>query len=226
MQAPQDVSDPAHFIRAHAAPRAIALCPELCLYQVDALAALWQAGERQLGEAGIEVPFWGVAWPGGQALARFVLDMPQFVRGARVLDLGTGSGVCAIAAALAGASLVRGVDRDPMAIAAVQLNAALNSVTVHTHALDPLAAEPACDVDVVLAADLWYEQAMAQRVTHWLRRAASAGIRVLGADPGRRYLPREGLLELECYDVPTSLDLERDTVTPTQVFQVLAGPDT
>lgn len=79
-------------------------------------------------------------------------------------------------------------------------------------------------MDVLLAADLWYEHAMAQRVTPWLRRAAATGLRVIAADPGRSYLPRDGLLELECYDVPTSIDLERALVTPTRVFQVLADP--
>lgn len=224
VQPPAPRAGAAHFIRLHARPQAVALCPELRLYQVDALTALWQVGERELGEAGVEVPFWAVAWPGGQALARFVLDAPQFVRGARVLDLGTGSGVAAIAAARAGAASVCGIDPDPMAVAAVRLNAALNAVQVQAMTRDPLRDDPPTDVNVLLAADLWYEQAMAQRVTPWLRRAAAAGLRVLGADPGRRYLPRDGLLELECYDVPTSIDLERDIVTPTRVFQVLADP--
>jgi len=201
------------------------MCPQLRLYQVDALAALWQAGERELGAAGVEVPFWAVAWPGGQALARFVLDSPQFVRGARVLDVGTGSGVCAIAAALAGAARVRALDPDPVAVAAVMLNATLNAVRIDARAQDPLASEPPTDVDVVLAADLWYERPMAQRVTAWLRRAVASGLEVLAADPGRSYLPRDGLLELECYDVPTSTDLERHLVTPTRVFRWLADPD-
>lgn len=216
---------PADFIRAHARPQAVAMCPEVRLYQVDALATLWQVGERDLGEAGVEVPFWAVAWPGGQALARFLLDAPQFVRGARVLDLGTGSGVCAIAAALAGARSVRGVDPDPMAIAAVALNARLNAVRIDACILDPLAGEPPADVDVVLAADLWYDREMARRITAWLRHAVASGLRVLAADPGRSYLPHGGLLDLECYDVPTSIDLERDVVTPTRVFQWLADPD-
>jgi predicted nicotinamide N-methyase len=222
VQPPAPGAGAADFIRLHARPQAVALCPELRLYQVDALTALWQIGERELGEAGVEVPFWAVAWPGGQALARFMLDAPQFVRGARVLDLGTGSGVAAIAAARAGAASVRGIDPDPMAIAAVRLNAALNAVRIGTATADPLAGDPPADADVLLAADLWYERAMAQRVTPWLRRAAAAGLRVLAADPGRSYLPRDGLLELECYDVPTSTELEHAAVTPTRVFQLLA----
>jgi len=205
------------FVRSHARPSAPSLCPELVLYQVDALSDLWQAGERALGELGVEVPFWAAVWPGGQALARFVLDSPAYVRGARVLDLGTGSGVCAIAAARAGAAAVRAVDPDPVAAVAAELNAALNAVAVQVWAQDPLDAPPP-SVDVILAADLWYERALAERVTRWLRRAAQRGVRVLAADPGRTYLPASGLVEIERYDVETSTDLERATLTPTRVF--------
>lgn len=210
------------FIRRHTRPSAPALCPEIVLHQVDALCDLWQAGEAALGALGVEVPFWATAWPGGQALARYLLDTPGHVRGARVLDLGSGSGICAIAACMAGAGTVFAVDSDPVACAAVTLNAELNGVEIAVQAADPLGDAPRA-VDVILAADLWYEPSMARRVTPWLRGAASGGIRVLAADLGRTYLPRDGLLELERYAVPTSLDLEREPLTTTRVFRWCAG---
>lgn len=211
------------FILFHARPTPAALCPHLRLYQVDALSDLWQASERDLGDLGQEIPFWAAAWPGGQALARFLQDWPGVVRGARVLDLGTGSGICAIAAALAGAGHVQAVDPDPVAAQAVILNARLNGVAVQARAVDLLDTPPPPDVDVILAADLWYDAGMARRVTPWLRAAAGNGTRVLAADMGRAYLPPEGLLEIACYDVPTSIDLEHEPVTTTQVYRVSGG---
>jgi predicted nicotinamide N-methyase len=202
-------------------PRASALCPEIVLAQADELTRLWQATESRLGELGLDIPFWSVAWPGGEALARYLLDDPAPVRARRVLDLGTGCGICAIAAARAGAARVRGADPDPLSHAAVALNAARNRVEVDCALADPLASDPPRNVDVILAADLWYERWLARRVTPWLREAAARGISVIGADPGRAYLPREGLETLARYAVPTSLDLERDTITRTRVFRVL-----
>lgn len=206
------------FVRTYARAVTPALCPELRLLLVDALSDLWQAGERELGEHGVEIPFWAAAWPGGQAMARFLLDLPAAVRGATVLDLGTGSGICAIAAALAGARSVDAVDTDPVACEAVALNAALNRVAIRARATDLLDAPPP-EVDVILAADLWYEAPLAARLTPWLKTAAGQGTRVLVADLGRAYLPSGGLAEIACYDVPTSTDLERSPVTTTRVFR-------
>ncbi len=211
------------FVRSNTRPGTTALCPEIRLHQVDRLTALWQVGERDLGALGVEVPFWAVAWPGGQALARHLLDTPAEVRGRRVLDVGTGSGICAIAAALAGAGTTRAMDPDPVAIAALGLNTVLNRVCVQAQTVDPLVSPPPTDVDVVLAADLWYERCLARAVTPWLRRAAAAGARVLCGDPGRDYLPRDGLVELARHAVPTSRELERDAVTEARVFRLLPG---
>jgi predicted nicotinamide N-methyase len=210
------------FVRTHTRALTPALCPELRLHLVDALSDLWQVGERELGEHGVTIPFWAAAWPGGQAVARFVLDLPGAVRGARVLDLGSGSGICAIAAAMAGAHSVLAVDTDPVACEAVALNAALNQVAVSARAADLLDAPPP-EVDVILAADLWYEAPLASRVTPWLRAAAGRGVRVLAGDLGRAYLPSGGMVEIASYDVPTSTDLEQLPVTTTRVFRCHPG---
>src|SRR5581483_6018263 len=130
---------------------------------------------------------------GGQALARYLLDHRETVAGKAVLDFGAGSGVVAIAAALAGAARV--------AAAAIAANAALNGVSVAVVAADPLAG-PVPAAAVVAAADVCYEQPMAGRVEAWLRRCAAAGRLVLLADPGRAYAPRDGLVECARYLVP------------------------
>jgi len=129
------------------------------------------------------------------------------VRGRRVFDLATGSGLCAIAAMQAGATTVVAADIDPFAVAAVALNARANRQRVTALARDVL-DDPPPDVDVILAGDCWYEARLAERVLPWLLRARADGIDVLVGDPGRRYLPTDVLIELRSYDVRTTTELE------------------
>lgn len=129
------------------------------------------------------------------------------VAGRRVLDLASGSGLCAIAAMAAGADRVTAVDIDPMAVAAAELNARANHVRLSVARRD-LLDEPLPDVDVILAGDCWYETGMADRVTGWLRRAAADGIEVVIGDPRRSYLPVDELVELARYEVRTTTVLE------------------
>jgi len=212
----------ARYVRAHTRETPDPLCPELRVRQVHALTALWECGEAELGALGIGLPFWAVAWPGGRALARYLLDHPARVRGRSVLDLGSGCGLCAIAAARCGARPVTASDTDPFALAAVAMNAHANGVAVDTAAGDPLAAPPPA-VDVILAADLWYEQPLAARITAWLAAAAAAGVEVLGADPGRRYSPSAGTETLASVQVPVSTEIERDPVMTARIFRLHAG---
>src|SRR5258705_4399166 len=103
--------DPAPFVRDHVHLGGVAFVPEIMLHQADDPIGLWELNE---GEYRSEQPppFWAFAWAGGQALARHVLDHPELVRGRHVLDLAAGSGLVAIAAALAGAASVRAVEID------------------------------------------------------------------------------------------------------------------
>jgi predicted nicotinamide N-methyase len=153
------------------------------------------------------LPYWAFAWGGGLAIGRYLLDQPEVVRGRRVFDLATGSGLCAIAAMQAGATTVVAADIDPFAVAAVALNARANRQRVTALARDVL-DDPPPDVDVILAGDCWYEARLAERVLPWLRRARADGIDVLVGDPGRRYLPTDVLIELRSYDVRTTTELE------------------
>ena len=181
--------------------------PEVLLHQADDLQALWRA------VGGEQPPYWAFAWLGGQALARHVLDT-EVVRGRRVLDLATGSGLVAIAAARAGASAVLAVDVDPLAGGAVAANAEANGVAVPFLLADLLDGPPP-DVDVVLAGDVLYEQVMATRVLAWLR---SFRGEVLLGDPGRDYRPAAGLTTVTSYDIPTTRELEGVAVKRTSVL--------
>src|ERR1700760_942931 len=118
--------DKAAFIRAHTRLLAVPHAPEIRLYLADEATALWEKTEEELGEMGLPPPFWAFAWAGGQALARYVIDNPTLVRGKRVLDFASGSGLVAIAAALAGAASVEASEIDEFALAAIASNAEAN----------------------------------------------------------------------------------------------------
>ncbi|MBU8539070.1 class I SAM-dependent methyltransferase [Falsiroseomonas tokyonensis] len=204
------MSDPESFILAHTAIACPSLVPELRLHLATEITPIWQATESWLAQEGIEPPFWAFAWPGGQALARTVLDQPGLVAGKRVLDFAAGCGIGAIAAALAGAASVEAAEIDPLALAATRLNAALNGVEVATPEGDVVGA--ACRWDLILAGDVCYEAPMTAHILPWLRAMSAAGAEVWIADPGRAYLPRDGMTLLSTHLVPTTRELEdRDT---------------
>jgi predicted nicotinamide N-methyase len=176
------------------------------------------------GLAGLDPPFWAFAWAGGQALARYLLDHPQTVRGRRVIDMASGSGLVAIAAARAGAATVTGYDIDPLAAAAIAVNAAANGVTVTAVCADVLDGDgmPAPGADVVLVADAFYQRDLAGRVLRFLDRVHAAGAGVLAGDFGRTYLPRARLAPVASYDVPGLRAVEDTDVKRTTVW-TLAG---
>jgi predicted nicotinamide N-methyase len=168
---------------------------------------LWRAVQVETRDDEAPLPYWAFAWAGGLAIAHYLRDQPSLVAGRRVLDLASGSGLCAVAAMAAGAERVSAVDIDPMAIAAAELNAKANRVRLTVVERDLLDGPPP-DVDLILAGDCWYETGMADRVTRWLRRAAGEGIQVLIGDPRRAYLPIDELTELARYEVRTTTVLE------------------
>lgn len=196
--------------------------PTVRLHMADDVGPLWRETEAALGAAGAPIPFWAFAWAGGIAIARYIVEHPEEVANRNVLDLATGSGMCAIAAMRAGASKATGVDIDPFAEAAVGLNARANAVRISFIGRDLLDEEPP-DADVILAGDTWYEGPLAERVAPWLTRAAARGTRVLVGDPGRRYLPAIGFVQLAAYEVHTTTQLEDRDVVTARVFTLL-GP--
>jgi len=213
------MSEHASFVVAETALAAPPLVPEIRLYLASEITPLWQATEARLAETGTPPPYWAFAWPGGQAIARQLLDNSALVAGRRVLDFAAGSGLAAIAAAKAGASAVEAAEIDPLAGAAIALNAAANDVAVAWRKADLVGSDERWDV--VLAGDICYERPMAERVMPWLRRLAGAGCLVLMGDPGRSYLPDRGLARMASHVVPTSRELEDRTERETVIWRVL-----
>ena len=205
------------FILEHARLQRPPHTPEIELYLASEIEPIWRSTEEALGAKGVEPPFWAFAWAGGQAVARYLLDHPEEARGKRVLDFATGSGLVAIAAMKAGAASALGADIDPFCAAAVALNAEANGVEVAFTADNLLDADPPA-VELICAGDICYEWPLASRVIDWLRAAHAAGARVLLGDPGRAYLPREGLTLLAMYEVQTTRELEDREVRKTGVF--------
>jgi len=204
------------FIRTHTAPAPVPFVPEITLLQADEPIALWEQTEA----GGVErpPPFWAFAWAGGQALARHVLDHPELVAGRSVLDLATGSGLVAVAAARAGARPVTANDIDPFSLAATEANAEANGVQVRTLEADLLDTDDR--YGVVLAGDVFYSRDMAGRMVPFLRRAAGRGCLVLVGDPGRAYVPADAMRKVASYDVPVVESLEGVPRRQTTIWQV------
>ena len=215
-------SDAAGFIRANTAIEAPPLVPEICLHLASEVTPLWHATEATLEKTQLPPPYWAFAWAGGQALARYILDHPETVRDKTVLDFGAGSGLVAIAAMKAGARAATAAEIDDFAAAAIGLNAALNHVTVTVECADVIGRHPA-PWDAVLVGDMCYERPLAERLTAWLRALARDGVTVLLGDPGRTYLPKEGLDPIARYAVPTPLDLEDRTEREGVVWRLAPG---
>lgn len=196
------------------------LVPEILLHLAEESLPIWRKTEDELGELNVPPPYWAFAWAGGQALARYLLDHPGLVRGKRVLDLGSGSGLTAIAAMRAGAGWALAADVDRMALAAVSLNARANGVAIETTAADLLATAPSADIAVVLVGDLFYERELAERVERFIVAAARQGAAVLIGDPGRSYFPKGKFARVGEYRVPVTRELEDAEIKNTAVWRI------
>lgn len=214
------------FIRANTTVSTPPHVPEIRLHLADEAHDLWHKTEGELEALGLPPPFWAFAWAGGQGLARYVLDNPQTMLGKSVLDFAAGSGLVAIAAMKAGARNALAMDIDPFCEAAVSLNSQINEVEVTHSARDLLAvpsaqgAEELSKFDCVLAGDVFYDRQMAESLWPLLQAAAKAGTEILVGDPGRSYLPADGLRQLAEYQVPVTRALEDNEVKRTRVWQV------
>ncbi len=211
------IADPIAFIRAETRLRPVPHAPEIRLHVADEATDLWQKTEEELGTLGLPPPFWAFAWAGGQALARYILDHPETVRGRTVLDFASGSGLVAIAAAKAGAGEVSACDIDPFALAAIGLNAEANGVAIGALQADLVGQDHGWDT--VLAGDICYERDTAERVVAWLQTLGRRGATVLIGDPGRSYLPKDALEALKTYEVPVTRSLEDAEIKRSSVWR-------
>lgn len=210
--------NPANFIRANTELLSPPLVPEVRLHLATEVMPLWRKSEEELEAMGVPPPYWAFAWAGGQALARYVLDNPESVRGKSVLDLGSGSGLVGIAAMKAGARSVLSADIDSYAAAAIALNAQANGVVVEATTDDLIGRDS--NWDVILVGDLCYERPLAEKLLAWLR--ARKGEALLG-DPGRSYFPKSGVEHLALYNVQVTRDLEDREIRETGVYRLLTG---
>jgi predicted nicotinamide N-methyase len=211
---------PRDFIRANTALHEPPLIPEIRLHLATEIVPIWQMTEEELEKSGLPPPFWAFAWAGGQALARYILDHPETVRGRRVLDFGSGSGLIGVAAMKAGAASVLAADIDAFAAAAIELNAEVNKVSLLVTTED-LVGVPDRGWDVVLIGDMCYERPLAERIEKWVHSLVDGGALALIGDPGRTYLPKAGLDKLISYAVKTTRELEDTDVRNTSVWRVV-----
>lgn len=198
--------------------RSVPLVPEIRLHQASEPISLWQRTEIAVGRTGLDPPFWAFAWAGGQALARYLLDHPAVARGRRVIDVASGSGLVAIAAAKAGAAAVTAYDIDPFAVAAASINAGANGVTISASCADVLDGTPSAGTDLVLVADAFYQRDLAGRLMRFLEQGHALGVGFLVGDFGRAFLPRDRLRPLAEYDVPGLSELEDSDIKRTTIW--------
>jgi predicted nicotinamide N-methyase len=209
--------NPEQFIRENTCAGTAPLVPEVVLYLATEITPIWQATEDWLQERALQPPYWAFAWPGGQALARHVLDNPGLVAGKRVLDFAAGGGIAAIACVLAGASLVEAAEIDDIAHAAIRLNAAANGVAIAVAAGDVVGT--ACRWDIILCGDVCYEAPMTGHILPWLRMMARDA-EVWIAEPGRAYVPTTGVSVIGRHVVPTALELEDRTERDVVLYRL------
>jgi predicted nicotinamide N-methyase len=196
------------------------LVPEIKLHLAEESLPIWRKTEEELGEMNVAPPYWAFAWAGGQALARYVLDNRELVAGKRVLDLGSGSGLSAIAAMLAGAASALASDIDAIALSAIALNCEANWVTVEVTDRDLLGGSLEA-FDVVLAGDLFYERDLAARTLAFLDAAVAGGAHVLVGDPRRNYFPVDRFAMAAEYRVPVTRELEDAEIKRSAVWRLL-----
>jgi predicted nicotinamide N-methyase len=214
---PPSLANSIAFIRANTRPVAVKGLGGIAIFTADALTPIWEATEKDLAAQNIAPPFWAFPWAGGQALSHYVLERPVVVKGKHVLDVASGSGLVAIAAAKAGAAEVTANDIDPMCEAAIAANGELNSVHIRYSGADLLAGDPPI-VDVIFAADVFYEQTPARRFLDFLERAHAKGIAVYAGDPGRTYFPQHAFRQVAEYDVATTTEIENAPVKTARVW--------
>jgi predicted nicotinamide N-methyase len=205
----------ARLIRAHTVAVPAPLVPELRLHLLTEACPLWRADEAEAARAGLVDPWWAFCWPGGQALARYVLDQPESVRGKRVVDFGSGCAVEALAALRGGAASAVAVDLDPLAAVAALLNAELNGLSLATETRDPI-GQPV-DADLVLAGDVFYDERLAVRALRWL---GSLGVPVLLGDPSRGFLDPGGLVRVATYLAHADGDTTGAAMRETHVYRL------
>lgn len=193
--------------------------PEVRLRLASDTIALWEEAEAAVGRGRLDPPFWASVWPGGLALGRYLLQHPEMVLGRTVVDVATGSGVVAIAAALAGARSVVAYDTDELAVHAARTNARLNRVEIAAFQAD-VRSVCAPGGALVTAGDVFYGREISTAMLEGLTTLADAGAEVLVGDPYRSFLPQDRLEPLDQFDVGVDMAVESEPVKTTLVARL------
>ena len=213
------VPTPPSFVLASTEVQAHPLVPEVRLHLANDPIELWEAAEEAMGRQELDPPFWASVWPGGIALARYLLDHPEVVSGRTVIDVATGSGVVAIAAALAGARCVVACDTDDLAVHAAVVNAGLNRVRLTARNADVRTVAPGGGA-LVTAGDVFYDRDISTAMLAGLTALAETGSEVLVGDPYRSFLPHDRLEPLTTFDVVVDIALEGQPFKTTLVSRL------
>ena len=209
-------TDLVRFIERETALSASVLVPEVRLHLARDARKIFSTAETLMDGGLGSQPYWAFAWPGGQGLARYLLDHPHLVAGKHVLDLGAGSALGAIAALKAGARSALASDIDPLAVTACRMNAEANGVVLDVTQADLLAAAP--EADVILIGDLVYEPDLQMRVGALLEAARAAGIPVLYGDRTSARRPRRDFTLLADTEAPLTPALVDDFIERARVW--------
>lgn len=201
-------------LERHAPLVSVALAPTLQAFCAPDELPLWLALEDACGHR-LEAPFFAVPWPGAQAVARGLVDGVIDVAGRAVLEVGCGSGLASVAAALHGARAVTATDVDTFALQVTRLLARVHGISVTTAPLDLLddvAVARALDAhdpgDVVIVADVVYNRDLGAALGRLLAGCRARGLDVVVADSGRPFFEPTGLVAVAVYDVPVPIAVE------------------
>jgi predicted nicotinamide N-methyase len=133
--------------------------------------------------AGAPPPYGAVLWASAVAVAEHLAGRAD-LGGKRVLDVGSGNGLCALVAAKRGAHVLA-LDLDPFALELVAEAARRQALSVTPRLFDLGGDSPLPEADLVLFADLLYEEPLARAAAARVLEAARAGAEVLVGDPER-----------------------------------------
>lgn len=189
---------------AYLSKQSLPQCTDIKLWLVDPTPMQRRFSQDEILAIQAYPAYWAFCWASGQVLARYILDNPELVRNKRVMDFGAGSGVVAIACAMAGAKQVIACDIDPDALLSCQENAALNNVDYELH----------CDLfefdqelDLLIAADVLYDKANLPLLNTFLEKAPEvlvADSRVKNFD----FPPYQAIGRIDSFTVPDLDELD------------------
>ncbi len=160
--------------------------PELSLWLADPKSPWWTMHPDQLADTAYADPYWAFCWPGGAALARFLLDHPQRVRDRMVIDVGTGCGVVGLAAKKAGAREVVANDTDPWSLWVTRKNAEVNELSLTLNG-ENLVGQMFPESTILVLGDMLYAPEQSRDILAWCRDLKAKGCEILIADPRRGY---------------------------------------